>query len=175
MDIFSQSEKLKQSLTPFIKKIISENTKECFRTYKARIVYPPNSENAPKNKCVVQIIGQAGLGNPTHLSVLYSTFCSDVKIGDMVWVATLYGSWKNAIAWQKIDFKTELVGENEQPEIDTSEFLRLSQIGKHLEIGSDSKLNVITTDVAESGNNTPITSSAVNTIVGNIDILLGII
>ena len=59
--------------------------------------------------------------------------------------------------------------------VDTSTFLKVSQIGKHLELDASKKLNVITTDVAESGNNTPITSSAVNTIVGNIDILLGII
>ena len=59
--------------------------------------------------------------------------------------------------------------------VDTSTFLKVSQIGKHLELDANKKLNVVTTDVAESGNNTPITSSAVNTIVGNIDILLGII
>lgn len=55
------------------------------------------------------------------------------------------------------------------------DFIKKSQIGRNLEIDNEGNVNVLTTDVAEGGNAKPITSSAVNTIVGNIDVLLGII
>lgn len=50
-----------------------------------------------------------------------------------------------------------------------------SMIGKNLEMDADGKVNVVTTDSAENDNTKPITSKAVNTIVGNINVLLGII
>ena len=59
--------------------------------------------------------------------------------------------------------------------IETSEFLKTSQVGKNLEIDKDGKLNVVTTDTATEDNTNPITASAVYTIVGNIDVLLSII
>lgn len=59
--------------------------------------------------------------------------------------------------------------------VDTRNFIKVSQVGKNLEIDEDGKLNVVTTDKAEVDNTKPITSSAVNVIVGNIDALLGTI
>ena len=96
MDIFSQSEQLRQALTPFIQKIVDERTRECLRTYKARVVSPPEISTG---KCVIQLVGQE-----TTLSLPYSTAVSSVSVGDMVWVATTYNSWKNAVVWQKIKF-----------------------------------------------------------------------
>lgn len=96
MDIFSQSEQLRQALTPFIQKIVDERTRECLRTYKAKVVTAPNSQTG---KCEVQFVGQS-----TTLSLPYSTSVSSVAVGDMVWVATTYNSWKNAVVWQKIKF-----------------------------------------------------------------------
>lgn len=58
---------------------------------------------------------------------------------------------------------------------DTSNFIKTSQIGKNLEIDNVGKVNVLTTDNAEQDNTRPITSRAVNIIVGNIDALLEII
>lgn len=95
-DIFSQSEQLRQALTPFIQKIVDERTRECLRTYKAKVVTAPNTTT---KKCEVQLIGQ-----DTTLSLPYSTAVSGVIVGDMVWVATTYNSWKNAVVWQKIKF-----------------------------------------------------------------------
>lgn len=95
-DIFSQSEQLRQALTPFIQKIVDERTRECLRTYKARVVTAPNSATG---KCTIQLVGQT-----TTLSLPYSTAVNSVSVGDMVWVATTYNSWKNAVVWQKIDF-----------------------------------------------------------------------
>lgn len=96
MNVFSQSEQLKQALTPFINKLIDERTKECLRTYKAKVVTAPNIETG---KCEVQL-----LGHFTTISLPYSTAVSNVLVGDMVWVATTYNSWRNGVVWQKIKF-----------------------------------------------------------------------
>lgn len=59
--------------------------------------------------------------------------------------------------------------------IDTSQLITKSQIGKNLEIDDVGKVNVVTTNNAEQDNTKPITASAVYAIVGNIDALLEII
>lgn len=100
MDIFSQSEQLRQALTPFIQKIVDERTKECLRTYKAKIVNEPNTTT---KKCGVQLVGQENI-----LSLPYSEDCRGVSVGDMVWVATTYGSWKNAVVFSKVGFGKSL-------------------------------------------------------------------
>lgn len=96
MDIFSQSEQLRQALTPFIQKIIDEKTRECLRTYKGKVIDPPNISTG---KCKVQLVGQ-----DITLSLPYSTAVTDVLANDMVWVATTYNSWRNAVVWQKVNF-----------------------------------------------------------------------
>lgn len=98
-NIFQQSEELKQALTPFIKKLINETTGECFRTYKAKVTEAPNSSTG---KCGVQLVGQT-----TTFYFPFSTETSGVAVGDMVWVATTYNSWRNAIVWQRVDLKSE--------------------------------------------------------------------
>lgn len=100
-NVFEESAKLKQALTPIIEKIVDERTRSCLRTYKAKVVTAPDSTTG---KCVVQLMGQSGLSNPTTLSLPYSTAVSSVSVGQMVWVATTYNSWRNAVVWQKIDF-----------------------------------------------------------------------
>ena len=59
--------------------------------------------------------------------------------------------------------------------VDTSNFIKVSQIGKNLEFDDAGKVNVVTTDEAEQDNTKPITARAVYTIVGNIDALLELI
>jgi len=51
----------------------------------------------------------------------------------------------------------------------------LVRVGDNLDITADGLLSVLTADDAEEDNTRPITSAAVNTIVGNIDVLLGTI
>lgn len=97
MDLFNQADKLRQALTPFIEKIVDERTRECLRTYKAKVISAPNSATG---KCTVQLVGQG-----TALNLPYSTAVSSVAVNDYVWVATTYNSWRNAVVWQKIDFK----------------------------------------------------------------------
>lgn len=94
MDIITESNKLKQAMLPFLRKVIEEETKDCLRTYKAKVTTAPTN-----GKCGVTLIGQT-----TELMLPYSTAVSNVAVGDMVWVATTYNSWINAVVWQKIDF-----------------------------------------------------------------------
>lgn len=47
--------------------------------------------------------------------------------------------------------------------------------GNALELTSDGVLNVVTADKVEKDNTLPVTSAAVDTTVGNIEILLGTI
>lgn len=104
MDIFSQSEQLRQALTPFIQKIVDERTRECLRTYKAKVITAPNDLTG---KCDVQLVGQSEI-----LSLPYSTAVSDVSVEEMVWVATTYNSWRNAVVWERIRFNKEKESED---------------------------------------------------------------
>lgn len=97
MNMFNESEELVNALTPIVKKIINEQTGSCLRTYKAVVVKAPNINT---KKCVVRLAGQE-----TNLSLPYSSSVSAASAGDMVWVATTYNSFKNAVVWQLIDFK----------------------------------------------------------------------
>lgn len=63
-------------------------------------------------------------------------------------------------------------GESSGETIDTSQFLKTSQVGSNLEIDENSKLNVTTASDFEGDNSRPITAAAVETIVGNVDALL---
>lgn len=57
----------------------------------------------------------------------------------------------------------------------TANSLGMVKVGENLDITDDGTLSVTTTDEAEGDNTKPITSKAVHTIVGNIDVLLSII
>lgn len=111
MSLFSEADSLRQALTPFIKKIVEESTRECLRTYKAKVVSAPNTTTG---KCEVRMMGQE-----TVLSLPYSTAVSNIAAEDYVWIATTNNSWRNAIVWKKLDF-TEEIGNVE--DIDLSNY-----------------------------------------------------
>lgn len=96
MNLFGDASELKRAIEPFIKKVIDEQTRECLRTYKAKVITAPNLTTG---KCEIQLIGETAT-----LLLPYSTAVSNVVANDMVWVATTYNSWRNAVVWQKIDF-----------------------------------------------------------------------
>lgn len=102
MDLFTQASELRRVLVPLIEKVVDERTKECLRTYKAKVVTSPNAEVI--NMCRVQLAGQAGEDNPVTLLLPFSTAVADVEAESYVWVATTNNSWKNAVVWQKIKF-----------------------------------------------------------------------
>ena len=94
-DIISDSAKIRQSIRKIVKQVLEEETKPCFRLYKAQLKGLPNGKT-----CEVQIVGDANT-----INLPYSSSISSVAVNDMVWVATIYNSFSNAIVWQPIDFK----------------------------------------------------------------------
>lgn len=93
-DIISDSAKIRQSIRKIVKQVLEEETKPCFRIYKAQIKGLPNGKT-----CEVQIVG-----DENTINLPYSSSISSVAVNDMVWVATIYNSFSNAIVWQPIDF-----------------------------------------------------------------------
>lgn len=93
-DIMNESARIRQAITKIVKEVIAEETKPCFRVYKAQVKEAPNGKT-----CKVQLVGDE---NTIDLS--YSSECARVTVGSMVWVATLYDSFSNAVVWQPADF-----------------------------------------------------------------------
>ena len=93
-DIISDSAKIRQSIRKIVKQVLEEETKPCFRLYKAQIKGLPNGKT-----CEVQIVG-----DENTINLPYSSSISGAAVNDMVWVATIYNSFSNAIVWQPIDF-----------------------------------------------------------------------
>ena len=93
-DIISDSAKIRQSIRKIVKQVLEEETKSCFRIYKAQIKGLPNGKT-----CEVQIVG-----DENTINLPYSSSISGIALNDMVWVATIYNSFSNAIVWQPIDF-----------------------------------------------------------------------
>lgn len=88
------SEQIRKSIEEVVRETIKKETKDCFRIYKAKVITAPNGTT-----CTVQLIGDS-----TQLTIPYSSDCSTVTANQFVWVAAPYG-FRNAIVWQKIDFK----------------------------------------------------------------------
>lgn len=97
-DIMNESARIRQAITKIVKEVIAEETKPCFRVYKAQVKEAPNGKT-----CKVQLVGDE---NTIDLS--YSSECARVTVGSMVWVATLYDSFSNAVVWQPADFNSIL-------------------------------------------------------------------
>lgn len=93
-DIISDSAKIRQSIRKIVKQVLEEETKPCFRLYKAQLKGLPNGKT-----CEVQIVG-----DENTINLPYSSSISGIAVNDMVWVATIYNSFSNAIVWQPIDF-----------------------------------------------------------------------
>lgn len=88
------SEQIRKSIEEVVRETIKKETKDCFRIYKAKVISAPNG-----NTCTVQLVGDS-----TQLTIPYSSACTNVTANQFVWVAAPYG-FRNAIVWQKIDFK----------------------------------------------------------------------
>lgn len=64
------------------------------------------------------------------------------------------------------------IGSGGDVQIMTTEVAGIAKVGDNLKIDGEGRLSVDTADTASQDNTKPITSSAVHTVVGNIDILL---
>lgn len=94
-DIINESERIRKAIKSIVREVLAEEEKACFRVYKAKVSTAPNGST-----CGVKLIGDT-----TELTLPYSSKCSLVATGDLVWVATLYNSFSNAIVWETANFK----------------------------------------------------------------------
>lgn len=94
-DIINESGKIRQAISKIVRDILAEETKSCFRLYKGKVVTAPNGST-----CEIQLAG-----DEKTMSLPYSTKVSNITAGSMVWVATIYNSFSNAIVWETIDFQ----------------------------------------------------------------------
>lgn len=96
-DIINESGKIRQAISKIVRDILAEETKSCFRLYKAKVVTAPTPNSST---CEIQLAG-----DEKTMSLPYSTKISNITAGSMVWVATIYNSFSNAIVWETIDFQ----------------------------------------------------------------------
>lgn len=95
MGDLTESAKLRNAIKKIVKQVIDEEEKPCFRLYKAQITSAPNGTT-----CTVQLDGYTNT-----INLPYSSAVQYVNVGDMVWVATLYNSFSNAIVFCPINFE----------------------------------------------------------------------
>lgn len=81
------------------RKVVLEETKNCLRLYKATIIKAPYVNETLGAVCDVLLSGDS-----QTLTLPYSSKISNVSAGELVWVASFYGSFVNAIVWEKLYF-----------------------------------------------------------------------
>lgn len=94
-DKLTESKRLRSQMKRLIQEVVKEETRACFRVYKAVVVIAPNGTS-----CGVRLVGEQ-----SELTLPYSSKVASVAVGDIVWVATIFGTLSNAIVWETADFK----------------------------------------------------------------------
>lgn len=102
MSLYSESELIKSAIKQVVSESIQEETSSCFRVYKAIVVKPPYFDSTIGNACQVRLIG-----DPSVLTLPYSSATKNVQSGDVVWVATTSNSFRNAIVWETRYFQND--------------------------------------------------------------------
>lgn len=97
MSDLADSLAIKRAIEQVVDERIAKITDVCFRVYKALVI----SVNG--DKMTVNILGDK---LDDTITIPYSTAVSDAVRGDYVLVATTYNSWRNAVVWQKWNFKS---------------------------------------------------------------------
>lgn len=89
-------------------------------------------------------------------------------------IFTVVDKTENTVKHYSVELDNTLkeLGNGGNSEIDTSQFITISQIGKNLEIDEKNKVNVKTAEDFNGDNTRPITAAATQSIVGNINVLL---
>lgn len=95
MNKLNESQSIKKSLVKLIRQVVQDETKDCFRTYKATVTSAPNGST-----CSVQLIGQ-----DTTLTLPYSSKVASVSVGSVVWVGVIFNDFRNAIVWETHNFR----------------------------------------------------------------------
>ncbi len=95
MNLLDDAKVVREAIASVVRDVIGEETRDCFRVRKAVVTSAPNG-----SKCSVRLVG-----DETVLSLPYSSAVSSVSVGDVVWVAILGSSMRNALVWETADFR----------------------------------------------------------------------
>lgn len=95
MSVMEESGMLRKMIKSVVNEAVEKATRDCFRVYKAVITTVPDG-----SACGVRLVGEN-----TIMSLPYSSKITGVSVGDIVWIASIYGSMHNAIVWETADFK----------------------------------------------------------------------
>ena len=100
MSVLENAKELKSLLRKVVSEVVKEETRSCFRVYKARVVTTPYTTSDMLSVCEVRLDG-----DQTILTIPYSSRVQTMTVGDAVLVATVYDSFRNAIVWEFQTFK----------------------------------------------------------------------
>ena len=99
MDQYTQAKELKKMIRLVVEEVVGDLTRSCFRCYKATVVKPPYQDPVFGNVCKIKLVGDSQV-----IAVAYTSQMQYMQTGDVVWVATFYNSFRNAIVWQNVFF-----------------------------------------------------------------------
>ena len=94
MSLLSDAAALREAIASVAKSATEDTMRDCLRVRKAIVV------TAPQNG----VCGVHFVGDDTVLNLPYSSAVASVSAGDVVWVAVLGSSMRNAIVWEDAAF-----------------------------------------------------------------------
>ena len=100
MNLLENAKEMKKILRKIVSEIVREETRSCFRVYKATVVTAPYTDPTLGSVCGVRMNGDT-----TTLIIPYSSKVQSMGVGDSVYVATTFNSLRNAIVWEFQNFK----------------------------------------------------------------------
>lgn len=92
--------RIKNALDKMSGEVVTKETRDCLRVYKARVSTLPN---ASTGKCGVVLSGDT-----TEILASYTAFMANSAVGDIVWVAVPYNNLRNAVVWADSRLQTGL-------------------------------------------------------------------
>ena len=96
MSLLNDAKLAKEALEKVIDHRIDVQTRDCMRLYKAKVVTPAN-ENT-------KVMGVQLIQDTAEMDLPYTKAVANAQEGDIVWVATIYDSWRNAVVFANSDF-----------------------------------------------------------------------
>lgn len=97
MSILSDAAQFREAIAAVVREEIEKQTRDCFRVRKAVVTTAPSELT---KLCGVQLIG-----DDQELFLPFSSFVSDLVVGNVAWVAIPFGSMRNAFVWETYDFR----------------------------------------------------------------------
>lgn len=100
MKDWNDAREIKRMIQSLVRDEVRNQTKNCFRVYRATVIQPPFQDPKMGMVCKVRLVG-----DQTVLTIPFSSKVAFMRIGDMVLVATTYNSFQNAIVWETYNFR----------------------------------------------------------------------